>query len=56
MAQSEQSELLAAIVVMLSYQSGDLPADLYDSYERARAVVHAYVPKAAAELVTNAGS
>lgn len=54
MAQSEQSELLAAIVVMLSYQAGDLPAEMFDAYERARAVAQAYLPKAAEELTPGA--
>lgn len=47
MDQSEdQAKLLAAMIVVLSYESGDLPADYYPALERARAVIAGFVPKA----------
>lgn len=54
MDQSRQGELLAAIVVLLTYHAGDLPADLYPAYERARAIAHGYVEQAASQLVGDA--
>jgi hypothetical protein len=42
----EQAEVLAAMIVLHAYQSGAFMADHYDTVERARAVIAAYVPVA----------
>jgi len=49
----EQAKLLAAMMVVLSYESGDLEADFYPALEKARKVIAAYVPKATELLLAD---
>jgi hypothetical protein len=42
-----QAQVLAAMIVLHSYQASEFPADRYAAVERARAVIAAYVPTAA---------
>ena len=45
-----KDEVLAALIVALAYHNGDLGAEQYASYERARAVLSAYLPTAVGAL------
>lgn len=46
-----QAKVLAAMIVLHAYASGDYPADDYDAVERAKQVVREYLPTAVAVLL-----
>ena len=45
-----KDEVLAALIVALAYHNGDLEAEQFHAYERARAVLAAYLPTAVQAL------